>query len=385
MKIETRRVGPPMNAGSSTSLMSTILPSAGAMTSCALRSPVRSGSRKKYATHSATTVSSTASSHSGHERRFSASAYVPAAIRAAMAMKTSPSRAKLTASWSEVRKIERSTGNAPVRVEIPGAGLRHDAIRQGRRWRLAVPATRAPLGVEVVAYDTLDRKDRRATTEHCAPRKRRPMRTEGRHGGDDVVGRRRQHVVRHLGLELLQPPRGDLCEHRPFVRDALAHDDVERAHAIAGHEQQAPGVNLVDLAHLSASQQRQRKAVDGGGGHTRRSSCTGASDSGAPIKGATTSERNSSTCSGARPMKRRGSMTRSSSPRVNPNASSPPVRSTRSLRAAPSLTERAAAMLYCLIRSCASCRLPPALTARTMSSSVAMKGSSSIKRRRIRL
>src|SRR5260221_1198705 len=155
MKIETRRVGPPMNAGSSTSLMSTILPSAGAMTSCALRSPVRSGARKKYATHSATTVSSTASSHSGHERRFSASAYVPAAIRAAMAMKTSPSLAELPASWSEVRKIERSTGNAPVRVEIPGAGLRHDAIRQGRRWRLAVPATRAPLGVEVVAQGLL--------------------------------------------------------------------------------------------------------------------------------------------------------------------------------------------------------------------------------------
>ena len=39
------------------------------MTSRSPRAPVRSGSRKKYATQSATSVSANASSQSGHERR----------------------------------------------------------------------------------------------------------------------------------------------------------------------------------------------------------------------------------------------------------------------------------------------------------------------------
>ena len=63
-----------MKAGSSTSLMSTTLPSAGAMTTCSPRGPVRSGSRKKYATHSARIVSEKATSQSGHDRRLIAAA-----------------------------------------------------------------------------------------------------------------------------------------------------------------------------------------------------------------------------------------------------------------------------------------------------------------------
>ena len=47
MKIDTRSARPPMNAGSSTSVIRTTLPSAGATTRCSPRSPLRSGSRKK--------------------------------------------------------------------------------------------------------------------------------------------------------------------------------------------------------------------------------------------------------------------------------------------------------------------------------------------------
>ena len=53
MKIEMRTARCFMNVGSSTSVIITILPSAGAMTSRSPRSPSRCGSRKKYATQSA--------------------------------------------------------------------------------------------------------------------------------------------------------------------------------------------------------------------------------------------------------------------------------------------------------------------------------------------
>jgi len=47
MKIEIRVASPAMNEGSSTSVIMTTRPSAGATTSPSPRSPVRSGSRKK--------------------------------------------------------------------------------------------------------------------------------------------------------------------------------------------------------------------------------------------------------------------------------------------------------------------------------------------------
>ena len=55
-----------------------------------------------------------------------------------------------------------------------------------------------------------------------------------------------------------------------------------------------------------------------------------------------------------------------------------------SLRVAPFFSARAASMLCWRMRSCATCRSPPARTARTISSSVAMKGNSSSRRRRMR-
>jgi len=36
--------------------------------------------------------------------------------------------------------------------------------------------------------------------------------------------------------ELRQPPRGELREHRTFVRDRLVHHDVERADAIRRYQ-----------------------------------------------------------------------------------------------------------------------------------------------------
>src|SRR5689334_5178304 len=155
MKMETRRARPPMNDGSSTSLMRTTLPSAGAMTTASPRGPVRSGSRKKYATHSAMIVSRKARSQSGHERRLRATAYVPAATRAAMAMKTSPSRAKLTEVRSRVRQGERRPGDAAERVEVATARRVDDLRRKRGRRRLAVPAASLSFSVEIIAQRLL--------------------------------------------------------------------------------------------------------------------------------------------------------------------------------------------------------------------------------------
>ena len=93
MKIEMRVAVPWTNDGSSTSAIITIRPSAGAITSLSPRSPVRSGSRKNQATHSAMIVSRNASSQSGHDRRMSASPNVPTASAAAIRMNGMPSRA----------------------------------------------------------------------------------------------------------------------------------------------------------------------------------------------------------------------------------------------------------------------------------------------------
>src|SRR6185369_9034926 len=139
----------------STSLMSTTFPSAGAMTIDSPRAPVRSGSRKKYATHRATIVSRKASSQSGHDLRLRANAYVPAAMSAAMAMKTSPSRAKLTEVRSRVRQGEGRPGDAAEGVEVATARRIHDLGRKWRGRRLAIPAAGPPFSVEIVAQGLL--------------------------------------------------------------------------------------------------------------------------------------------------------------------------------------------------------------------------------------
>src|SRR5688500_756608 len=155
MKIETRFVRPPMNDGSSTSWISTTLPSAGAITTRSPRGPARSGSRKKYATQTVRTRNTKASSQSGHERRFSARANVASAMTAAIAMKMSPSRAKLTVGGSAVRRSERRAGQAREHVEVARArGVDH-VLGQRRGRCLAVPSPRTTLGVEVIAQRLL--------------------------------------------------------------------------------------------------------------------------------------------------------------------------------------------------------------------------------------
>src|SRR6476661_1248044 len=68
-----------------------------------------------------------------------------------MAMKMSPSRAKLTIGGSEVGRVEWGAGEARKDVEVPCAGRAHDVDGQGGGWRVAVPAAGAALGVEIVA------------------------------------------------------------------------------------------------------------------------------------------------------------------------------------------------------------------------------------------
>src|SRR5215203_2864388 len=68
-----------------------------------------------------------------------------------MAMKTSPSRAKLTRVWSGVRQDQRRAGDALERIEVSSARRVHHRRRKWRRWCLTVPPPRTSLNVEVVA------------------------------------------------------------------------------------------------------------------------------------------------------------------------------------------------------------------------------------------
>src|SRR5204862_1763424 len=76
-------------------------------------------------------------------------------MSAAMAMKTSPSRAKLTRVWSGVRQGQRRPGDALECVAIPSAGRLDHCGGQRRRRRFAIPSARAALTLEVVAQGLL--------------------------------------------------------------------------------------------------------------------------------------------------------------------------------------------------------------------------------------
>src|SRR5947209_8072223 len=109
-------------------------------------------------------------------------------------------------------------------------------------------------------------------------------------------------MVVDVSLELAKPPRGDLREHRTLVRNRLGHDDVERTHAIGGHQKQTVVVDDIHFTHLSAAQMPQWKGRELRDRHTRTSSARSLV---CPARiGAMTLSRNSSTCSGARPMNR---------------------------------------------------------------------------------
>src|SRR5262245_17971879 len=205
---------------------------------------------------------------------------------------------------------------------------------------------------------------------------------ERRNRANYLVDVCRDHVVMNVRLEVAEPPRRDLRQHRALVRDRLGHHDVECAHAIRGDEQQAVVVDDVHFAYFAAAEVLKREGLELRDGHTRTSSraacrCPASN-------GSITSERNSSTCSGARPTNRVGSSADCMSANEMPKSLSADKRSSMSLRAAPFFIARAASMLCCRMRSFATWRSPPARTARTMSYSVAMNGNSSSRRRRMR-
>src|SRR3982751_5662509 len=72
-------------------------------------------------------------------------------MSAAMAMKTSPSRAKLTEVGSRVRQGERRPGNATKSIEVATTRRVHHLGGQRRRRSLAIPSAGPPLGVQIIA------------------------------------------------------------------------------------------------------------------------------------------------------------------------------------------------------------------------------------------
>ncbi len=73
----------------------------------------------------------------------------------------------------------------------------------------------------------------------------------------DVHG---DQVIRHDGPRAFEPERRQLRQHTAFVRNAGAKDVVERGDAIGGDEEQTI-VDLVDVADLAATHQRQTVKV----------------------------------------------------------------------------------------------------------------------------
>src|SRR5213082_1646273 len=263
-------------------------------------------------------------------------------------------------------------------------GIEPRALDQSPRERLA--RERAGLLVfrpggarEVAAHHALERYRRRAADEHGPARQGWAMVAERRHPGHDLVGIGGEEVARDHRRQPLEPERAELREHRALVWHRLAQHHVERAHAVARHEQQGVGVDLVHLAHFAAPQERQ-----GQGARHQRSRHTftsavataGATASMRCSTPGSTRSRNSSTWRGARPTYAAGS----SSPAASATCSaliagSRARRSSRSFAAPCSAIAWATARLCVWITSCSRWRSPPAFTPRISSRSVARNGS----------
>src|SRR5437868_4872504 len=136
-------------------------------------------------------------------------------------------------------------------------------------------------------------------------------------------------------VELAEPPRGDLRENCALERNRFAHHNVECAYAIRCHEKYALVVNRVHISHFPAPQERERK-LSRRNKHQTRISLAATGEAGPSARsGVTTSERNSCTCCGARPMNADGSAASSISLRFNPSFASVPRRSSKSFEVAP--------------------------------------------------
>src|SRR5205823_9648876 len=141
-------------------------------------------------------------------------------------------------------------------------------------------------------------------------RKLGAMAGERRHPRHDLIDIGADAVIRHDGCETLEPEGAHLGQHGTLVRHRLSHHDVERADPIAGDEQQRYLVNLVNLANLPATEEREREfALDQHARHTSTSAVAvaGAAAVMARIRSGRTRSRKSSTCCGARPTYAAGS------------------------------------------------------------------------------
>src|SRR2546427_33114 len=347
MKIESRVAGAPRYIGSSTRATATTLPSAGAITNRSPRGPERTGSRKNAVSHRARSSSTTSTTHTQRPPP-APTPHAPIATRAHPGrMKGQPSGAiRISAPQERVpsgggthpgsarswpARPRAGAGAAPrghvreahVRV-VPRLGLRgggedrriepralDQAPGEGlARERALLPVLGPGRAREVAPHDALERHGRRAAHQHGAAGEygrsmlRPSMPEERRDPLRDLVSVGRQEVARHHGGELPEPEGAELGQHRALVRHRLLQDHVERAHAVAGDEEQRVRVHLVDLAHLATAQQRERqRARDERRGHTVTSAAAaaGAAASIWRSTGGTTSSRNSSTCWGARP------------------------------------------------------------------------------------
>ena len=85
------------------------------------------------------------------------------------------------------------------------------------------------------------------------------MRLQGGHGGGDLAGVGRDHVMPHGFAELAKPPGAHLCQHRALHRDRLGHHHVVGAHPVGRHQQEPVALDLVDVAHLAAGDPLQRQ------------------------------------------------------------------------------------------------------------------------------
>jgi hypothetical protein len=127
----------------------------------------------------------------------------------------------------------------------------------GERARRAVLLPRRAR--KIAANDAFDRENICAAAQHGASVDGGSMLGERRDLGDDLVDLRRDHVMPDIAGELVQPPRGNLRQHNPFVRDRLRHHDVEGANAVGGDEKQAVVVDDVHLAHFAPTEMPKRK------------------------------------------------------------------------------------------------------------------------------
>src|SRR6266567_8833174 len=190
-------------------------------------------------------------------------------------------------------------------------------------------------------------------------------------------------MMTDASVELAEPPCRDLRQHCAFERNRLAHHDVEGAHAIGCYKKDTLFVDGINVAHFPPPEERERK-LSRCDEHQTRISLGATGEAGASASSELTiSERNSSTCCGARPMNADGSAASSISLRFRPSLPSWARRSSKSFDMAPSFIALDAATLWRRIISCASCRSIPFRTALSISRSVAMNGSSDFTRRAI--